>query len=95
MSIPIIRVYPNGRSGITEAHRPDAIQAAANRFIAHGGRYMVAKMSETEVRLMAGLRSRDGKLIEAATETVPNGLELLDAIDRLVSKSVRRLDDVQ
>lgn len=92
--IPFIRAFPSGEKRLQEIDRPAEIQVLANRFIAHGGRYLVAIHSDEKVELVAALGTSDG-IRKVASETTPNGPEMIDAVDRLVKASVEGLDTVQ
>lgn len=93
--IPFIRAFPDGHQVLSEIERPSDIQALANRFIAHGGRYLVAVLSDEEVRLVAATMGRDGETVEMASEVTANGPAILDAVDRLVRNSLVNLDLLQ
>lgn len=86
MTIPFIRVFPNGRNGLTEITRSADIEALAHRFIAHDGRYLIMIADDGAVKL-AAVVLRDGEPDEVAAETCDNGPKLLEAVDRLVRKS--------
>ncbi len=85
MTIPFIRVFPNGRNGLTEISRSAEIEKIAARFIDAGGRYLIMVEADGAVKLAAAVMLPDGEPDEAAAE---NGPALLDAVDRLVRKSV-------
>lgn len=89
MPIPFIRVFPNGRNGLTEVIRPREIEALACRFIATGGRYLITIDPDGTVKLAAAVLRADGEPEEAASETCENGPQLLMAVDRLVRKSAQ------
>lgn len=92
--IPFIRAFPSGEKRLQEIERPAEIQALASKFIAYGGRYLVAIHSDEKVELVAALGDADG-IRKIAEETTPNGPEMIDAVDRLVKASVEGLDTVQ
>ncbi len=88
MTIPFIRVFPNGRNGLTEISRGPEVEKLAARFLALGGRYLITIAVDGSVMLAAAVMQADGEPDEAATEACGNGPGLLEAVDRLVRKSV-------
>lgn len=93
--VPFIRVRPTGE-GASIIKRPDDIQAMANRFIAHGGRYLIAAMEDGTAQLVAVTTSvLDGEIVQIAQQTVPNGVMLPNAVDQLVRDSIDALDQMQ
>ena len=86
MTIPFIRVFPNGRNGLTEITRSADIEALAHRFIAHDGRYLIMIAEDGAVKLAAVVLV-DGEPDGVAAESCGNGPELLEAVDRLVRAS--------
>lgn len=94
--VPFIRARPDGSHGLSVIPRPDDIQAMANRFVASGGRYLIAAMSDDTVQLVAATASvLDGEIVKMAERTVPNGVMLPHAVDELVRDSIRALDEMQ
>jgi hypothetical protein len=92
--IPFIRALPDGQAMLQFIERPVDIDVKACRFIAVGGRYFIAIISDDEVRMSAASAGPDGELREIADEVSPNGIALTLAVDRLVRKSVEHLEKV-
>lgn len=90
MPIPFIRKYPNGRRGLQEIARDPAIESLAAEFIDHAGRYLCEIMPEGKSHLMAIIDKADG-CVKVADELVDNGPELLEAVDRLITESVKHI----
>lgn len=94
--VPFVRARPDGSTGLSVIKRPEDIQAMANRFLAHGGRYLIAAMEDGTVQMVAATASVvDGELVNMAERTVPNGVMLPNAVDELVRDSVKALDEMQ
>lgn len=91
--IPFIRAFPDGGLRLEFIERPVDIDVKACRFIALGGRYFIAIISDDEVKLSAAVGGKDGEMYEVANEVSPNGIALPLAIDRLVKKSHQHLDN--
>ncbi len=92
--VPFIRAYPDGTRGLSEIERPVEIHALATKFIAHGGRYLIAAIGDGTVELVAAMPG-DDDIVKVASHKVPNGHALPAAVDDLVRASVERLDAVQ
>lgn len=93
--IPFIRGYPGGHKQVEQVERPPDIDLLAARFIACGGRYLIAKYSDDDVRMMAVVAAPDGELYPVAKSVTPDGPLLPGAIDNLVRESVKLLVTVQ
>lgn len=93
--IPFIRALPNGLRTLQTIDRGPELYASACKFIARGGRYMIAIMDTNHVELVAGMEDCEGRLIKVAHETSGNGPELMAAVDRLVRASVENMDTLQ
>jgi hypothetical protein len=94
--IPFIRSFANGTTRLTTVDRGEELYGLACQFIAAGGRYMVMKMDDGAVELVAALGNGAGnEPTGVACETTEDGPPMLDAIDRLVRDSVARLDVLQ
>jgi hypothetical protein len=95
-AIPFIRSFPNGTTRLATVDRGEEMYALACQFIAAGGRYLVMKMPDESVELVAALGNGPGKEpTGVACETTEDGPAMLDAVDRLVRESVARLDRLQ
>lgn len=91
--IPVIQHTPSGARGLRHIHRPTGIEAAADQFIAQGGRYRVALLDGNQVNFSATI-GRGDDIYVLAGETTPNGPEHLDAVDRVVLLSVKHISSV-
>lgn len=92
--IPFIRAFPDGELRLQFIERPIDIDVKASRFIAVGGRYFIAIISDDEVKLSAAVPlGQDGQLEEIANEVSANGIALPLAIDRLVKKTAIYMDN--
>lgn len=96
--IPFIRTLPNGETRLTTIDLGrEEYRDAANRFIAHGGRYLIRINEEGRVDLVAVL-CRDGESDDAQAVVVAecdNGPDLIDTCRRMVLDSVRNMGAVQ
>lgn len=98
--VPFVRLLPGGQMINHEVPRSREINMLAWRFIAHGGRYLIALVEDNGVemvRLCAIVPEGDDPangniLVESRCE---NGLPLLETIDSLVRNSLDALDDMQ
>lgn len=90
--IPFIRAYSDGTYKVQAIQRPAAVDVQACRFIALGGRFFIAIISDLEVRLCAMQRAADGNLYPIADETCMNGPPVLGAVDRLVERAAFHVD---
>lgn len=93
--IPFIRVFPDESLKVQTIERPAQIDVLACSFMARGGRYLIAILSDDEVRMAAVVPGVDGEPIEVAAEVSHNGIGLPLAVDRLVRDSVARIAAVQ
>jgi len=89
--IPFIRVFPDYTTKMQMVERPAEVDLLACSFISQGGRYLIAKISDHEVKLAAMVEGFNGDVYEVATEVSADGIELPLAIDRLVRESVRKI----
>lgn len=85
--IPFIRQYPGTRRGLTEISCFPAIEDLAREFIAQGGKYLIEILPSQQVRVVACLLA-NGCQVDIVEETVENGPELLNAVNRIIGKSV-------
>lgn len=109
--IPFIRAFPSGEKRLQQIERPMDIYMKACRFIAHGGRYLIAVLpnqnnTDVCVEMIAamvmnetvddnGVERGEGHIRELANEAWVNGPGLEDAVDRLVLASVEKMDAAQ
>lgn len=93
--IPFFRVYPTGPLKVQTIERPAQIDVLASSFIARGGRYFIAVLSDDEVKMSAIIQGLGDDLHEVASEVCPNGVMLPLAVDRLVRASVAGIAAVQ
>lgn len=93
--IPFIRVFPDDTLKVQTIERPAEIDVLASSFIARGGRYLIAALSDDEVKMTAIVQGLGDDLHEVASEVSPNGVMLPLAVDRLVRASVARIAAVQ
>lgn len=93
--IPFIRTLPDGTTKVTTVDRGKEIGALASHFLAAGGRYLVMKMPDETVEMVAVLSNGDEEPTAVACETTEDGPPMLDAIDRLVRDSVQRVGRLQ
>lgn len=93
--IPFIRVYPDNTLKMQTIERPVEVDLLAASFIARGGRYLIAKISDNEVRMTAVIQGMGDDVIEIASEASPDGIALPLAVDRLVRASVEKIAAVQ
>lgn len=91
--IPVIQDTPFGELGVRFIRRPANIEAAADRFIANGGRYRTAILLNGQV-LFAATVGQAPDIFQVVGETTSNGPEMLDAIDRVVLQSVAHIHAV-
>lgn len=92
--IPVIRKLPDGTHRLEQVQRPKDVQVLADRFIHLEGRYLIAVMSEAEVRMVAAMPVKGKQDINIiAEETAPNGPGLVIAFDRLVRAANKRLEE--
>lgn len=104
--VPFIRAFPptpafpRGERKLQQIKRSHEVYMLACRFLAHGGRYLMAEI-EGEVHLVAAIAPAgqvvniDTDIIMLAEEKVPNGPGLPEAVDRLVRASLVELDKAQ
>lgn len=81
--MPFVRMMPNGRRVLNEIARSPKIEALAQRFVAHDGRFLIEILKDSTVSLIA-IIDVDGKATDVARETCANGPELPKAVDRLI-----------
>lgn len=93
--IPFVRVYPDNSLKVQTIERPAEIDVLASSFIARGGRYLIAMLSDDEVKMTAIVQGVGDDVHEVAAEVSPNGIALPLAVDRLVRASVARIAAVQ
>lgn len=93
--IPFIRVYPDNSLKAQTIERPAEVQVLADVFISRGGRFLIAMLSNNRVRMAAVVEGVDGEPIELAGETVPNGVMLPMAVDRLVREGMAKMATLQ
>ena len=93
--IPFIRVFPDKSLKGQIIERPQEIELLASVFISRGGRFLIAVLPNDQVRAAAVVEGIDGDPIELAVETVPNGVMLPGAIDRLVRAGVAAMGTLQ
>lgn len=102
--IPVIcQGFKNGTLfavGYKSIRRAPSVEAAAERFIAQGGRYRVTILPDDTLHFAATVDFDEADnhgqpLVRIlAAETAPNGPEHLDAVDRVVLASVKHFDVV-
>ena len=98
-AIPFIRVMPNDMPLVLQKiRRSRDTNMLAQRFISHGGRYLIALVEEEGVEYarlcaMVGGSGVDGLIL--LESRVENGPALLDAVDALVRGSLDGLDAAQ
>lgn len=91
MSIPFTQyLLPFGRQRAVTIKRSDYIEAIAQRFIDAGGYYEAEFLTTGEVSFTAGMEV-EGESTEVEIELCPNGPEVLNAIDRLITRSVSHI----
>lgn len=88
MTLPFIRQYPNGRRCLAEMTPLPEVERLGQAFIASGGAYVCEIMPDGQARVAACVQV-DGKQLDIAEEVVPNGPELMAAVDRLVRASAK------
>lgn len=97
MPVPFIRCLPGGKRALNEIARDPAIELKAAEFIDHAGRYLIeivpaegtlGENPATTVHLMAIIDKADG-CQKVAEEYCDNGPSLPEAVDRLVTESVK------
>lgn len=93
--IPFLRVFPDYTVRMQMIERPAEIDVLACAFLAAGGRYMIAIISDNEVRLTAVVEGIGDDVHEIHSEVSPNGVMLPLAVDRLIKESVRKISAVQ
>lgn len=93
--IPFIRVFPDQSLKVQTIERPAQIDALACSFLARGGRYLIAILSDDEVKMTAVMSGMGDDLHEIASEVTHNGVMLPLAVDRLVRASVAGIAAVQ
>lgn len=93
--IPFIRVFPDKSLKGEIIERPPEIELLASVFISRGGRFLIAILSNNHVRAAAVVEGVDGDPIELAVESVPNGILLPGAIDRLVRNGMSKMATLQ
>lgn len=96
MSIPFVRQLPNNRRVLQEIKCSERIEEIAGEFIAKGGRYLVEilpKVGSPNIRLVACVLSEDGEQVDIVEETVENGPELANAVNRVVEASINHFRD--
>lgn len=93
--IPFIRVFPDKTLKGELIERPQEIELLASVFISRGGRFLIALLPKNHVRAAAVVEGIDGEPIELAVETVPNGILLPPAIDRLVKAGMAAMGALQ
>ena len=85
MDVPFTQfLRPNGQPVRVTIDRPDDIARLARRLAAHGVRLETEVLTTGEVSFTAE-REKDGETELLACEVVPNGPEVRDAVDRLVT----------
>jgi hypothetical protein len=97
MSIPFTQyLRPNGQRVTVEIDRPAEIEQLAHQFIAAGGRYECEELTTGHASLTAVHPNCDYG--DCAIEIVVNGRGWLSkvpaAVDRVVQKSIKWLDEV-
>lgn len=93
MSIPFIRQLPERRV-LQQIDCAPEIELVGREFIANGGRYLIEvlpKLSGPNVRVVACLLSPEGQQLDVVEETVENGPELVNAVNRVIVQSVKHL----
>lgn len=76
---------PDGEKRSVEIDRPAEIEAMAEAFIKAGGYFECEELTTGHVSLTAG--HPDCEEGDCAIELVPNGVEVPNAVDRLVKKA--------
>jgi hypothetical protein len=83
---------PDGRRVSVEIDRPAEIEQLASQFIAAGGRYECEELSTGHASLTAVHPNCEHG--DCAIEIVVNGPKVSAAVDRVVQKSIKWLDEV-
>jgi hypothetical protein len=94
MSIPFIKISPDGSRKVVSIERPSAVENLAQDFLDAGGRYLIGGFlanPAASLDLIALINVKDGGAKDVARETSQNGPALLDAVDHLVAESVKHL----
>jgi hypothetical protein len=93
MSIPFTQyLRPNGQRVTVEIDRPAEIEQLAHQFIAAGGRYECEELTTGHASLTAVHPNCDYG--DCAIEIVVSGPKVPAAVDRVVQKSIKWLDEV-
>lgn len=93
--IPFIQWLPDGKKAGRLVDRGPAVYAEAQRFLASNGRYAFILRADGMAELVAGFfvkGGETGEMVAIAEEVVPDGPEILPAIDRLVAASVANME---
>lgn len=87
MPIPFIQALPGGGSKLASIACSEPIELMARTFLDGDGRYRMAIGIDGAVTIAATIK-RGNEIWSIADETVPNGPEVLEAVDRIVRASV-------
>lgn len=90
MPVPFIRMNPSGKRSLQQIDRGSIVETKAAEFIDHEGRFLIEILKDGQVHLMAIIDLAAG-CTKVAEEFCPNGPELPDAVDRLVTEAVKHI----
>lgn len=87
MSIPFTQyMMPDGRAALNSINRPTDVEEKAQAVIATGWRFEVELLSDWQTVSLTVMEGEETRAIE----TVPNGPDVLAAVDRLVETAYIR-----